>query len=148
MILFDKKTYTKKRLMIYGIMIVIIICTGFFLFRNNPDYVLNHLKKNPPSTSLYLVENGEELISYQSNVVRPLASTVKILVAAEYAMQVDEGILIKDSIVSLDELNKFYLKGSDGNAHKDWLEEMENNEKNDWPFHQSVFHLLRITNAY
>lgn len=74
--------------------------------------------------------------------------TVKILVAAEYAMQVDEGILIKDSIVSLDELNKFYLKGSDGNAHKDWLEEMENNQKNDWPFHQSVFHLLRITNAY
>lgn len=76
-ILADKKTYTKKRLIIYGVIIVFIGSAGYYIFRDNPDYVINHLKKHPESTSLYLRENGEELITYQSDEVRPLASTVK-----------------------------------------------------------------------
>ena len=87
MILFDKKTYTKKRLIIYGAIILVTGIAGYSVFRDNPDYVLNHLKNHPETSSLYVAENGEELITYQSDVVRPLASTVKILIAVEYAMQ-------------------------------------------------------------
>lgn len=129
MIVFDKKTYTKKRLIIYGTIILVIGIAGYSVFRDNPDYVLDHLKDHPETTSLYLAENGEELITYQSDVVRPLASTVKILIAVEYAMQVDEGILDKHSYVSLDELKKFYYKGSDGNAHEAWLKTMKDEGK-------------------
>ena len=92
------------------------------MFRDNPDYVLNHLKENPQTTSFYLAENGVELVTYQSDVVRPLASTVKMLIAVEYAMQIDAGLLDKDSTVSLDDLSRYYAKGTDGNAHPAWLE--------------------------
>lgn len=129
MILFDKKTYTKKRLIIYGSIILVIGIVGYSLFRDNPDYVLNHLKDHPETTSLYVAVNGEEFITFQSDVVRPLASTVKILIAVEYAMQVDEGILNKDSYVSLEDLNQYYYKGSDGNAHEEWLKALKRDGK-------------------
>lgn len=129
MIVFDKKTYTKKRLIIYGSIILVIGIAGFAILRDNPEYVLNHLKDNPQTTSLYLAENSVELITYQSDVVRPLASTVKILIAAEYAMQIDAGQLNKDSSVPLADLNRYYLKNSDGGAHEEWLKAMQSEDK-------------------
>ncbi|MEK4712838.1 serine hydrolase [Sporosarcina sp. FSL K6-5500] len=129
MIVFDKKTYTKKRLIIYGSIILVIGIAGFAILRDNPEYVLNHLKDNPQTTSLYLAENGVALITYQSDVVRPLASTVKILIAAEYAMQIDAGQLNKDSSVPLADLNRYYLKNSDGRAHEEWLKAMQSEDK-------------------
>src|SRR5699024_3493518 len=101
------------------------IILGKFIFRDNPDYLLDHLKKHPKTTSLYVAENGEEVITYQSDIVRPLASTVKILIAVEYAMQVDEGSLDPDTLLPLEDLNQYYYKGSDGNAHEEWLEALE-----------------------
>lgn len=129
MIVIDKKTYTKKRLIIYGSIILIIGIAGFALSRENPEYVLNHLKDNPQTTSLYLAENGVELITYHSDVVRPLASTVKMLIAAEYAMQIDAGLLNKDSSVPLADLSRYYLKNSDGGAHKEWQKSMHSEGK-------------------
>lgn len=129
MIVFNKKTYMKKRLIIYGSIILVIGVAGYFVVRDNPDYVLNYLKDNPETTSLYIAENGEELITYQSDVVRPLASTVKMLIAVEYAMQIDAGLLNQDSPVLLDDLNRYYVKGTDGNAHEEWLETMSSEGK-------------------
>ncbi|MFD1204562.1 serine hydrolase [Sporosarcina contaminans] len=125
MILFDKKTYTKKRLMIYGAIILVIGIVGYVVLRDNPDYVLNHLKDHPETSSLYVAENSKEIVAYQSDVVRPLASTVKMLIAVEYAMQIDEGTLNKDQYVSLNDLSRYYYKGTDGNAHEEWLKAME-----------------------
>src|SRR5690625_5038289 len=51
-ILLDKKTYTKKRLIIYGGIIIVIGTAFFYIFRDNPDYVLHHLQDNPETTSL------------------------------------------------------------------------------------------------
>ncbi|GAB0169375.1 serine hydrolase [Lysinibacillus sp. CTST325] len=129
MIVFDKKTYTKKRIIIYGSFILVVGIASYFFFRDNPDYVLNHLKDYPQTTSLYVAENGEELITYQSDIVRPLASTVKMLIAVEYAMQINAGIITKDSPVSLDNLKRYYIKNTDGNAHEDWLKTMSSEGK-------------------
>lgn len=129
MIVFDKKTYTKKRLMIYSSTILVIGVVGYFIGRDNPDYVLKHLKDNPQTTSLYVAENDVQIVTYQSDVVRPLASTVKMLIAVEYATQINAGILTKDSSVSLDDLNRYYSKNTDGNAHENWLTEMDRKGK-------------------
>lgn len=127
MILFDRKTYTKKRLIIYVPLALALVLVGliYALLRDNPNYVLKHLKENPQNSSFYLAENGEVAVAYESDIKRPLASTVKILIALEYAMQVEENKLQKDMLVSLDELSKFYLKNSDGGAHEAWLEAMQ-----------------------
>ena len=128
-ILIDKKTYTKKRLLIYGSIILLLGIGGYAVLRDNPEYVMNHLKNNPQTTSLYVAQNGEEVISYQSDVVRPLASTVKIIIATEYAMQIEEGQLDQESLVSLDELDRHYFAGTDGGMHEAWLEGMTSEGK-------------------
>ncbi|MGN7476300.1 serine hydrolase [Solibacillus silvestris] len=128
-ILLDRKTYTKKRLSIYGLMVLAVGIAAFAVFRDNPDYVLKHLKENPQSSSLFVAENGMPFIAYHSDVVRPLASTVKILIAVEYAMQVDANTIQKNDTVSLEELNRFYLKNSDGGAHEAWLNIMKSDGK-------------------
>lgn len=134
MILFDRKTYTKKRLTIYGVITLIAGIAAYALLRDNPNYFIQHLKENPESSSLYFAENGEPIITYQSTVRRPLASTVKILIALEYAMQVEENSIQKNQTVQLEDLNRFYLKNTDGGAHEAWLEAIkqdggiENNE--------------------
>src|SRR5690625_4415358 len=53
-ILLDKKTYTKKRLIIYGGIVIVIGTAAYIIFRDNPDYVLHHLQDNPETTSLYV----------------------------------------------------------------------------------------------
>lgn len=129
LIVFDKKTYTRKRLLIYGAILFILGIASYSVLRDNPEYVLNHLKENPETTSLYMAENGQEKIAYEADVIRPLASTVKILVMVEYAMQIDEGKLDKDSPVSLDDLNQYYFKNTDGHAHEEWLSMLDSEEK-------------------
>ena len=123
MILLDRKTYTKKRILIYGSIAFMLGIAAYALFRDNPDYIIKHLKENPETSSFYLAENGEPVVTYQSTIIRPLASTVKILIAIEYAMQVEENKIQKDQRVSLDELNYFYLN-SDG-SHEAWLDVMK-----------------------
>lgn len=129
MIVLDKKTYTKKRLLIYSATFLIIGIVGYFIGRDHPDYILKHLKSNPQTTSLYVAENGVQIITYQSDIVRPLASTVKILIAVEYAMQIDSGKLTKDRSVSIHDLNRYYYKNTDGNAHENWLTAMDREGK-------------------
>lgn len=124
-LLLDKKTYTKKRLIIYGSLVLVIAISAFALFRDNPNYVVKHLAENRATSSLYVVENDVELIDYEATIVRPLASTVKIIIASEYAMQINDGQLESDEIISIDELNKHYLKGTDGGAHEEWLSHLD-----------------------
>jgi len=128
-ILFDKKTYTKKRLIIYGSLTAVFVVTIYFLFRSNPDYVLNHLQENPDSTSLYVAVNDEEQIGYQADVPRPLASVVKIVIAMEYAYQTENGELDPKTMVPISVLNRFYIENTDGGAHANWLEQMEHDGK-------------------
>lgn len=125
MILFDRKTYTKKRLFFYIPTALLISVLAYTLLRDNPTYVLEHLKENPETSSFYFAENNEVKVAYQAEVKRPLASTVKIIIAVEYAMQIEENQLQKDTLVSLDELSTFYLKNSDGGAHEAWVEAMQ-----------------------
>ena len=47
MILFDRKTYTKKRLIIYIPIALVVSCLTYALLRDNPNYVLEHLKEHP-----------------------------------------------------------------------------------------------------
>ncbi len=125
----DKKTYTKTRLIIYGSIILIIGFAGYFFFSDDPDYVLNHLEENSSTSSLYAAKNGEELVTYETDTVRPLASTVKIVIAVEYAMRVDSNKLDPHSFVHLDELNRFYIENTDGGAHEAWLKSLTKDKK-------------------
>jgi D-alanyl-D-alanine carboxypeptidase len=131
--LLDKKTYTKKRLIIYGtsifaIIAIFVIASSIFL-KENPEYTLEHMMDNPENTSLYVSVNDEEMIAYQSNVPRPLASVVKIVIAVEYAYQIENGDIVKEDTIPLDHLDNYYIENTDGGAHEAWLEQLEEDGK-------------------
>ena len=50
-----------------------------------------------------------------------MASTVKIILAIEYAIQSSQGKINPQEKVSIDELSKFYIPNTDGGAHPSWL---------------------------
>lgn len=122
-IVLDKKTYTIKRFLVYAGIVMIIVIGATLLFRPNPSYVVNHLESHPENTSLYVAIDGEPVISYEDDVVRPLASVVKIVVALEYAHQVAEGTIDEQTNVPASDLDVYYVEGTDGGAHPSWKEE-------------------------
>lgn len=49
----------------------------------------------------------------------------KIVIAIEYTKQVAEGKIRKDEKISLKELEKYYVKNTDGGAHPAWLDDVK-----------------------
>jgi D-alanyl-D-alanine carboxypeptidase len=117
---------------IIGILLVVIILAIFFFLyvnwmnKSDPEYVLKMLREHENS-SLYMTENGNVVADIRANKRMKLASTVKIMVALEYANQVAEGKVNPQSKVSLGELQKYFIPGLDGGGHKMWLEDMDEN---------------------
>ncbi|MGZ0040512.1 serine hydrolase [Paenibacillus ottowii] len=117
------------------ILIFVFIFIIFFLIakhQNNQKTemdVLNFLIENPSKASLYMIKNGMVKISYNSEFKMPLASTAKVIIAIEFARQVAAKLLDEHELVALEELNKFYIPGSDGNAHNNWIKWIKSNLK-------------------
>ncbi|WBL16749.1 serine hydrolase [Sutcliffiella sp. NC1] len=120
----DKSTYTKRGLIIAGIVLLFIAGGAFYLFHDDPNYVENYIKNNPELASMHVSVNGEVIVSQESDVKRPLASVVKTIVAIAYANEVVKGTIDSEERIPLDELEKFHLANTDGGAHPAWLNEM------------------------
>jgi D-alanyl-D-alanine carboxypeptidase len=86
------------------------------------DSLLQFIAANPAKASLYLVKNDTVMAKLNENKPMPLASTVKMMVAIEFAKQAGSDIINENSFVALGELNKYYLPDTDGDAHPDWLQ--------------------------
>lgn len=86
------------------------------------DSLLNFIKANKSRASLYLSVNDTVVGHLNENTMMPLASTVKILVAVEFAKQAANNIFDKDEMIPLKELDKYYLPNTDGDAHPGWVQ--------------------------
>ncbi|WP_062048965.1 serine hydrolase [Bacillus sp. JCM 19034] len=105
--------------------VVVIAAGAYWLLKDHPEYVLSHIENNSESSALYVAKNGDIMIAYQDDRKQPLASTVKIILAMEYAEQVGSNNLDPNERVSLMELEKYYFSGTDGGAHPAWLDSIE-----------------------
>lgn len=117
------------------LLIAFIAISKYFLTKSDPEILLNHLQKteSDKTSSLTVIRNGETLASVNGDTLLPLASTVKIIVAIEYAKQCESGKIHPDMKVSLEELDKFYIPKTDGGAHEAWIassKEQKDIEKN------------------
>src|SRR5699024_3982114 len=79
----DVKWTWKKGLTFIGIIIAIVGGAAYILLKEDHDYVVKHLEKYPENSSFIFAKNGEALVSYSADARRPLASTVKIIIAIE-----------------------------------------------------------------
>lgn len=97
------------------------------------DSLLNFLSSHRKTSSLYFVKNDTVMARLNENKLMPLASTVKMLVAVEFAKQAAAHVINAGSPVSLTDLGKYYLPNTDGGAHPAWLkyEKQVNHIKDD-----------------
>ncbi|RYF79377.1 MAG: hypothetical protein EOO03_18220, partial [Chitinophagaceae bacterium] len=97
------------------------------------DSLLNFLLQNKAKAALYLVQNDTVLAALNKDKYMPLASTVKIMVALEFAKQAAKNVVDKTEMVALKELDRFYLPNTDGGAHPTWIgyEKSKGHIKND-----------------
>lgn len=110
-------------LVIGGILIFAFYITPFLPERDSPHHVADFIKKNPDRSSIYFVRNGKVLVDINSDKLFPLASTVKTIIAIEYAKQVGQGKIDAKEPIDLSELDKYYIPGTDGGAHPVWLKD-------------------------
>ncbi len=122
----------KKILIVVGIIIVIVILfviIGISYFRPDENFVLNFIKDNPDRSAIQLFRNDKLIAERNPNKLMPLASTVKVTVAIEYAVQASENKIDPNEEISIDELSKFYVPGTDGGAQSKWLESVKDKIK-------------------
>lgn len=113
------------------IILIIVVCLLIFItimaskLRRDKYFVLNFIKNNPEKASIKLIYNNRIICEQFASRIMPLASTVKIIVAIEYAMQSAQKEINPDETISIKELDLFYVENTDWNAHPDWLKSIE-----------------------
>ncbi|UHA74210.1 serine hydrolase [Paenibacillus sp. 481] len=122
--------------MVYLYSVVIIIAVLIFLFfalakiakmydeKKTEKHVLAFIKNNPDKASMYVYVNGKTIVDYGAERKMPLASTVKIMIAIEYAKQVASKKVEPHTMVSLHEIDRYYIPNRDGGAHPNWLKSL------------------------
>lgn len=100
--------------------IVIILCN--VVQAQNQDEVVRFLKENPKKSSIYLIEDGKNLIDFNGRQQMPLASAVKTIIAIEFAKQCAAKKNLAFTKVSVKDLDKYYIQNTDGGVHPKWLE--------------------------
>lgn len=95
--------------------------------QSGPADLVQFVRDNESSkrAALFIRYNGKVIASVNPSVKMPLASTVKIIVAIEYARQAADGRIDPEQPVSLDALRSFYVPKTDGGAHEAWLSHVQ-----------------------
>lgn len=132
---FFSYTYIWREIMVkYGVIIaislvlIIIVFVSISTIMKNQMDIVTFLQEEEEKSSFVFIENGETKVAVRPNEYMPLASTVKIVVALEYAFQVEEGKINKEEKVELTELERYYVERLDGGAHEAWLAYIEEQE--------------------
>lgn len=76
--------------------------------------LLHFVEANAEKVSITILRDGKKLAGQEENRMMPLASTVKTIIAIEYAKQAVVGKINPDGRVKLISLERFYLPGLDG----------------------------------
>jgi D-alanyl-D-alanine carboxypeptidase len=97
------------------------IPSEFLYCQSTADSLLNFVKQNKTRSSLFLRRNDTVIAQLNEDKLMPLASTVKIIVAIEFAKQAAHNVFNENEKIPLSELDKYYLPYTDGGAHPRWI---------------------------
>jgi len=110
---------------IVGILVLLVSGVLFYLYRQSrPEKLVQFIHDNPDRSSIYFVQNDTVFASMNPDKVMPLASTVKTIIAIEYARQAALGRINPDEQVDTAALDRYYVPHTDGDAHPEWLKDM------------------------
>jgi len=103
------------------ILLIVLLGLNTMAYGQNLDELLKFIKANPQKASVCLIENGQTIVDFNSQQVMPLASAVKTIIAIEFAQQVAQSKINPNAKVALKELDHYYIPGTDGQAHPNWI---------------------------
>lgn len=89
---------------------------------NLADSFLNFINVNKTRAAIYITLNDTPIAKLNETKLMPLASTVKIMVAIEFAQQSIHEMINENAFIPLAELDKYYIPNTDGGAHEAWLD--------------------------
>lgn len=87
--------------------------------------IANFVATHPNKSSVYIRHNGKVVADINSNDLKQLASTVKIIVAIEYAAQAATGKIDPHMMVDTADVHRYYIPNTDGGAQVGWLQQMQ-----------------------
>lgn len=80
------------------------------------DFIAEH-----PEDVAIMCQQGDSHVSHNAEERFPLASAFKLFVLAEFGRQFDAGLIDPDETMALDDVNAYWLPGSDAMAHDQFL---------------------------
>lgn len=105
---------------IFNYLLCTLCCASLYAQNTNED-ITAFINKNKNRCAVYLTENDSVLVHINENKLMPLASTVNILIALEYAKQVAKGTISEGDMIALSDIDRYYIPNTDGGAHQSWL---------------------------
>lgn len=130
------KSKKKRNLIVVLSSLIVVAAAAYVLInlyaspKSNVDAVLEFIQQNPDRASVAIMRNEEQLVGYKADRKMPLASVAKIVVAVEYAQQAAEEKIDPEQMVSLDEINRYYIPNLDGGAQEAWEQSVEPDMQN------------------
>lgn len=111
------------------LLIAFLFSTSTLLAQDEKHVLASFIKNNPDKSAAYIVHNGEVITDINSDRSSPLASTVKIIIAIEYATQAGVGKIDPQMMVDTADLNHYYVPNTDGGAQPNWISLMKKEDK-------------------
>jgi D-alanyl-D-alanine carboxypeptidase len=112
------------------LLLVVAVSVFAYLLAPNENTVLDFVKNNKDRAALLLYRNDTLIAKQNPDKIMPLASTVKIIIAIEYAVQASNKDINPDDAIPLSELDNYYVPNTDGDAHPTWLKAVKGKIKN------------------
>ncbi|WP_452596831.1 hypothetical protein, partial [Pontimicrobium sp. MEBiC01747] len=92
-----KYEFMTKAILIIGTALLGLAITigiiGIRYFSSNKINIINFIKENPDKAAITLIRNNKIIANKNAERLQPLASTVKIIIAIEYAEQAANGTI-------------------------------------------------------
>ncbi len=85
------------------------------------DSFFNFINANRTRASVFITRNDTTIAKLNENQLMPLAGTVKLLIAIEFAQQSTHEMINENSYAKLDEVEKYYMPLIDSAAYANWL---------------------------
>ncbi|PKN93966.1 MAG: hypothetical protein CVU44_06070 [Chloroflexi bacterium HGW-Chloroflexi-6] len=123
----------KFKVILVGLMILLVLCVlgtalaGYSNIRyTSQNAVLKYINQHSTDVAIACFDPAAPQTGFYHNADQayPLASTFKIVLLLGYAQQVEAGALDPHEVVPFDALDLYYLPGTDGGAHPEFLKSL------------------------
>ncbi|MCX6082428.1 MAG: serine hydrolase [Chloroflexi bacterium] len=112
-------------IVIFGITILAFLVTSSVRY-TSPTAVFQYIKTHPRDVAIVCLDPSKPQLGYflNANEPFPLASTYKLVLLSAYANEVALGGLDPKETLPISELEKYYLPGTDGGAHLEFIKSL------------------------